>query len=229
VVDQFQDIKAFFDRKFESVDDPRLQLFNDMMVFMEAIASNDNDQADAAMQRITKSKSQGDLYNEVGRVTRILHDSIRGFKESIDPKIKQIATSEMPTAVDQLQLIIEATEDAANKTIGIVDKYLMSLDVLDDHIQALQAPPEVVEYFQHFRDDLERDMATILMTQSFQDLTGQTIKKVIRLVTDLESELVNMVATFGVKVEGGAVKQSEPVPDQVSQADVDDLLRDFGF
>jgi chemotaxis protein CheZ len=229
VVNQLQEIKDFFARKYEEVDDPRLLLFNDMMVFMEAIAQNDTERADAALQRITKSKNQGELYYEVGRVTRVLHDSIQGFKESIDPKLRQIATSEMPTAVDKLQLIIQATEDAANKTIGIVDKYLMSLDALDEHIRSLQASPEVMVYFWKFRDDLESDLATILMTQSFQDLTGQTIKKVIQLVTDLERELVNLVATFGVKVEGSALREHEPAPEQVSQADVDDLLRDFGF
>jgi chemotaxis protein CheZ len=229
VVDQFQEIKEFFDSKFEDADDPRLLLFNDMMVFMEAIANNNVERADEAVQRIANIKAKGDLYHEVGRVTRILHDSIRGFKESIDPKIREFATGEMPTAVDKLQLIIESTEDAANKTIGIVDKYLMNLDTLDKHIKSLEASPEVIQYFQQFRDELENDMATILMTQSFQDLTGQTIKKVIRLVTDLEGELVKLVATFGVKAEGGGAKQAEPAPDQVSQADVDDLLKEFGF
>lgn len=229
MVDHFKELKEFFDEKFEDPEDPRLLLFNDMMVFLEAIADNDIEQADEAVQRIANSKSKGDLYHEVGRVTRVLHDSIRGFQESIDPRIKEFATGEMPTAVDKLQLIIASTEDAANKTIEIVDKYLMRMDTLDKHIKSLDASSEAAQYLREFRDELENDMASILMTQSFQDLTGQTIKKVIRLVTDLEGELVKLVATFGVKAEKGGAKEAEPVPDQVSQADVDDLLKEFGF
>jgi chemotaxis protein CheZ len=71
-------------------------------------------------------------------------------------------------------------------------------------------------------------MTTILTTQSFQDLTGQTIKKVIQLVTDIETELVKLIATFGVKIEAGAAVPVAVV-EKVNQADVDDLLKEFGF
>jgi hypothetical protein len=39
---------------------------------------------------------------------------------------------------------------------------------------------------------------------------------------------VKLIATFGVKVEDG--RKSEAVtPEKVSQTDVDDLLKEFGF
>lgn len=229
MVDHFQELRDFFDHRFEDSDDPRMLLLNDMMVFMEAIANGKHEQADAAAHRIAKSQGKGDLYLEVGRVTRILHDSIRGFQDAIDPKIKDMATGEMPSAVDKLQLIIASTEDAATKTIEIVDKYLERMDTLDKHIKALDPASDAAQFLYQFRDELETDLSTILMAQSFQDLTGQTIKKVIRLVSDLEGELVKMVATFGVKVDGSAETPVPEVQDQVSQADVDDLLKEFGF
>lgn len=231
MVDHFKELRDFFDHRFEDSDDPRLLLLSDMMVFMEAIADSNFEQADAAVQRITKSPGKGDLYLEVGRVTRILHDSIRGFQDAIDPKIKDMATGDMPSAVDKLQLIIASTEDAANKTIEIVDKYLDRMDTLDKHLKALDPASDAAQFLWQFRDELEADLSTVLMAQSFQDLTGQTIKKVIRLVSDLEGELVKMVATFGVKADSGtgAAAQAEEAQDQVSQADVDDLLKEFGF
>ena len=61
----------------------------------------------------------------------------------------------------------------------------------------------------------------ILTTQSFQDLTGQTIKKVIALVGDLEAELVRLIATFGVTIDPEAASKV-PKAEQVSQSDVDD-------
>jgi chemotaxis protein CheZ len=198
-----------------------------MVEFMEGIATHDYAKADAAIQRIIK-ESQGDLFKEVGKMTRKLHDSLRNFKDALDPRLKDMATTDMPNAVDRLQFVITKTEEAANKTMGIVEKYILTLDTLADHIRKVQDPPESAQYLKKFKSDLEDDMTTILTTQSFQDLTGQTIKKVIQLVTDIETELVKLIATFGVKIEAGAAVPVAVV-EKVNQADVDDLLKEFGF
>ena len=207
--------------------DPRYALFDEMVVFMNAIAVQDYEKADNAIQCILK-RGQNDLFQEVGKVTRKLHDSIRSFKEALDPKLKDMAVTEMPNAVDQLNVVIERTEAAANKTMGIVEKYILIMDELAAHIRNLNEPEESVKYLKTFKAGLEDDLTEILTTQSFQDLTGQTIKKVIKLVGDIEVELVKLITTFGVKPELGAVENIE-APEKVSQEDVNELLKDFGF
>jgi len=134
----------------------------------------------------------------------------------------------MPNAVDRLQYVISKTEEAANKTMGIVEKYLLKMDDISAHLRKLDGPEESISFLRTFKNGLEDDLTEILTTQSFQDLTGQTIKKVIKLVGEIESELVRLIATFGVKVEAGAAAEV-PVAEQVSQSGVDDLLKDFGF
>jgi chemotaxis protein CheZ len=227
-VEQTHNAKQFFDKKISDANDPRLMLFNDMVAFMDAISINDHEKADAAIQRIARESREG-LYQEVGKVTRKLHDSIRNFKESIDPKIKALATSDMPNAVDKLQFVIAETENAANKTMGIVEKHMLGLDTLGDHIKKIEQPAESVRYLSSFKNELEDDLVTILTTQQFQDLTGQTIKKVITLVGEIEGELVKLVTTFGdVKPESGTATPTE-TSETVSQSDVDDLLKELGF
>ncbi len=221
------DAKNFFERRGIDTTDPRYALFDEMVGFMNAIASEDYEKADSAIQSIMK-KGQNDLFQEVGKVTRKLHDTIRSFKEALDPKLKDMAATDMPNAVDQLQFVIEKTEDAANRTMGIVEKYILTMDDLGTHIRKLQGPEESVEYLKAFKSGIEDDLTEILTTQSFQDLTGQTIKKVIKLVGDIEEELVKLVATFGVKIEPG-LKEAAASPEKVSQEDVNDLLKDFGF
>ncbi|HEX8947769.1 MAG TPA: protein phosphatase CheZ, partial [Dissulfurispiraceae bacterium] len=124
--------------------------------------------------------------------------------------------------------VIEKTEEAANKTMGIVEKYTLSMDDLATHIRNIKEPAESLNYLKSFKNSLEDDLTEILTTQSFQDLTGQTIKKVIKLVGDIEEELVRLIATFGVKIDTGT-RADLAQPEQVSQAGVDDLLKDFGF
>lgn len=227
VVKEVMDAKDFFQKKGISSTDPRYALFDDIVNFMNAIATQDYEKADSAIQNIM-SKGQSDLFKEVGRVTRKLHDAIRSFKEAIDPRLKDMAVTEMPSAIDKLQFVIDKTEEAANKTMGIIEKYILSMDDLASHIRNLREPEESVSYLKDFKNRLEDDLTEILTAQSFQDITGQTIKKVIKLVGDIEEELVKLIATFGVKIEER--KKAEVIaPEKVSQEDVDDLLKEFGF
>ncbi len=217
----------FLTRQGIDTADPRYALFDEMVGFMNAIAVQDYEKADSAIQGILK-KGQNDLYREVGKVTRKLHDSIRSFKEALDPKLRDMAVTEMPNAVDQLNAVIERTEAAANKTMGIVEKYILIMDGLGSHIRNLKEPEESVKYLKTFKAGLEDDLTEILTTQSFQDLTGQSIKKVIKLVGDIEDELVKLITTFGVKPE---LRLSDKInaPEKVSQEDVNELLKDLGF
>lgn len=227
VVKEVMDAKDFFEKRGISSNDPRYALFDDMVNFMNAIAVQDYEKADEAIQKIM-SKGQSDLFKEVGKVTRKLHNAIKSFKEAIDPRLKDMAMTDMPSAIDRLQFVIDKTEDAANKTMGVVEKYILGMDDLAAHIRNFKEPEESVTYLKYFKNSLEDDLTEILTAQSFQDITGQTIKKVIKLVGDVEDELVKLIATFGVKLEEGR-KVEAVVPDKVSQEDVDDLLKEFGF
>ena len=82
----------------------------------------------------------------------------------------------------------------------------------------------------------------ILMAQGFQDITGQIIKRVIDLVHDLESSMVELIRISGGK--GGEPKHTHElelpgpmvpgIDDKAgdvaaNQDDVDDLLSSLGF
>jgi chemotaxis protein CheZ len=227
IVKEVLQAKDFFKEKGLGMNDPKHAIFDDIVSFMDAVAAQDYEKADKAIQSII-SKGQSDLFKEVGKVTRKLHDSLRSFKEAIDPKLRDIAVSEMPCAIDRLQFVIDKTEEAANKTMGIIEKYILSMDEVASHIRNLNGPEDSVSYLKRFKNQLEDDLTDILTAQSFQDITGQTIKKVIELVGDLENELVKMITTFGVKIDES--KKLETVAsEKVSQEDVDDLLKEFGF
>jgi len=224
---EIHDARVFFEKKGIDANDPRHVMFDDIFTFMNAIANNDYEKADSAIQNIMK-KGQGDLYKEVGKVTRKLHESIKGFKDAIGTKLKGIATNDMPSAVDRLHFVIEKTEEAVNKTMGIVENHILKMDDVASHIRNIRGPQESADYLKSFMDSLEDDLTKILTTQSFQDLTSQMIKKVIKLVGEIEEELVRLITTFGVKIDQGTNAEM-PEVNVVSQAGVDDLLKEFGF
>lgn len=227
LVKEVVDAKQFFQKQGISADDPKYQIVEKLTSFMDAVNNHDYEKADSMIQEILKS-GQSDLFKEVGRITRKLHDSIRSFKEALDPKLKDMAITEMPNAVDKLQFVITKTEEAANKTMEIVETHILSMDELAGHIRNLQGPDESVAYLKEFKNRFEDNLTEILTTQSFQDITGQTIKKVIKLVGDIEEELVKMITTFGFKMDS-ASKGAQGEAEKVSQEDVDDLLKELGF
>jgi chemotaxis signal transduction protein/chemotaxis regulatin CheY-phosphate phosphatase CheZ len=225
-VKELRDLKTYVEKAAAS-DVKHREFFEDIVKFLTAVAEHDYDTADLSIQKIVKN-GQGDLFKEVGKITRKLHDSIKSFKEAIDPRIKDMTRTEIPNAVDKLQYVIDKTEEAANKTMSVVEKYILRMDDLAAHIRKVQGPPETVAFLKEFKNGLEDDLTEILTTQSFQDLTGQTIKKVISLVHDLEEELVRLVSIYGLKIESG-VKEPVMAAEKVSQTDVDNLLKDLGF
>jgi chemotaxis protein CheZ len=194
--------------------------------FINALAECDYDRADRVIQNMIK-KGQDELFSEIGKITRKLHDTIKSFKQAIDPKIKEVAMREIPSTIESLEFVIEKSEEAANKTMSIVEKYILGMDDLDTHIKRLSGPEVSVEYLKNFKNNLEDDLIEVLTTQSFQDITGQLIKKVIKLIGDIEEELVRLIKNFGERVEVGY--RTEATSQKITQADVDELLREFGF
>lgn len=99
---------------------------------------------------------------------------------------------------------------------------------------------------------LNKHLSDILLAQDYQDLTGQVIQKVAKMITDVEAQLVNLVAMAGHvdRITGIEHEQSEPENTEevdpnkgegpqinaeekedvaASQDDVDDLLSSLGF
>lgn len=242
-IKELHNAKEFFSNKLEA-GDPKNRLFDQMLNFMNALASQEYQKVDTIIDQLVKD-SDSDLFNEVGKITRKLHDSLEDFKGSLDNGLQRLTKDDVPNAIDKLQFVITKTEDAANRTMGIVERYFEESDDFSKYVNSIKDHDEAVAYLRTFKDSLDNDMTSILTAQQFQDITGQTIKKVIHLVNHVEEELLSLITKFGMPVAGNADKRSEkgdattdsalspefcvdPV-EKVSQSDVEGLLNDFGF
>lgn len=178
------------------------------------------------------------LYNEVGTLTRDLHEAIRSFAE--DPRLRDIADIEIPDASDRLRYIIKMTDKAANRTLDAVDactplvqKLTQSIDNLMpvwdrlmhgriDRFEFVALCHQIDEMLNDTKgnvDVLSSQLNEILMAQDYQDLTGQMIQKVIALVTEVENELVKFLVSFS-RIEGinpQLRSQSEQLLDEAKQ------------
>ncbi|WP_163935786.1 protein phosphatase CheZ [Paraferrimonas sp. SM1919] len=201
-----------------------------------------------------------DLFVEVGKLTRQLHDALQNFH--IDNRLIELTSNDLPDAEERLSYVMRMTEQAANKTMDAVEESLPLADNIHSGLQQIlpswQNLMDKNIQLDEFKklcfslDDLLKSSSTdsaqirnllneVLMAQDFQDLTGQTITRVIDLVKEVELSLVGMLKVFGnqVKVkqvitdniaaEGPIVNPAMRGDVVNSQNDVDDLLSSLGF
>lgn len=201
------------------------------------------------------------LFQEVGRLTRELHDSINGFV--MDAQLANIAEHEMPNAAERLRYVIATTEQAANTTLTAVEDSLPLADSLrtdarhladqwarfnsrqlsvDDFRELSAELSRFLTVTEGNTEELHAKLSEVLLAQGYQDITGQIIRKVIDLVNDVESKLVELIKLSGApkdsKTEKGGrdISAQGPVVPGVDkgdvvngQDDVDDLLSSLGF
>ncbi len=71
---------------------------------------------------------------------------------------------------------------------------------------------------------------SIIESLSFQDLSGQTIYRIVRLLTDFQVQLLAMVVSFGSKIKAKETKAeiSPEESERMAQAEVDKVLDTLG-
>jgi len=202
-----------------------------LVVYLEA---GDNASANALFEAASM-KENVELFAEVGKLTRQLHDALNNFQ--IDARIKNLATDDIPDAQTRLTYVIEETEKAANTTMDAVEASMPIAELLASRIdnvmpewkKLMTRQIEVGEFKVLCKDldELLEDGASqsakltqllteVLMAQGYQDLTGQVIRRVIDLVKEVEESLVNMLTMFG---ERDGSEQTKPLSPEADKAE----------
>lgn len=238
--------------------DGRLDLAKRLVTALE----NGNELDTNSLLDEISNKREVDIFHEVGRITRQLHDTMRGM--GIDGEhLADITKNDIPDAKERLQYVITMTEQAANQTLNVVEQLLPVSKDLNEQSGRLSEKwerfldkempyeefkgmtAEITSHFQASKGSLlqvQEGLNDILMAQGFQDITGQIINKVINLVQDVESSMVELVRISGTKSSDSKIDNKTVLPGPVvpgvddkagdvanSQDDVDDLLSSLGF
>src|SRR6056300_632470 len=90
--------------------------------FHEAVEKGDMQTASSILQNIN-SERDSILYNEVGKLTRELHNAIVNFNIDTGSAIlSDQQKSEMADAQDNLSYVIKLTQQSADKTMDMVEE-----------------------------------------------------------------------------------------------------------
>jgi chemotaxis protein CheZ len=175
----------------------------------------EHDSANQLVQQLAVPGSS-ELFAEVGKLTRQLHDSLKNFQ--IDPSLNNLLEEDIPDAKKRLNHVIDMTEQAANRTMDAVESCLPIADKISQQLTTIEPQWQKLmqrqmqlgefkalchsldRFFQQASGDstaLNALLTDVLMAQDYQDLTGQILRRVIELVREVEESLIGLLTAFG--------------------------------
>ena len=199
------------------------------------------------------------MFQEIGRLTRELHNTLNSFQN--DARLAALTECDIPDAKERLNYVLSMTDQAARRTLTAVEESVPLNETIGQRASALQQewerftrrqmePAEfralshrLNEFLTVTKDDTSKihtRLMDVLMAQEYQDLTGQVIHRVIRLVQDVEDSLVGLIkfssntgtansADGKDALEGPQINPSARSDVVSNQDEVDDLLSSLGF
>lgn len=200
-----------------------------------------------------------ELFTELRDLTQNLQVALERFR--LDSRLADFAEKDMPDARERLRHVLKMTDEAAHRTLDLVEQSSPPAERTSRAAQALAAPwkrfrarrielrefhtmlKRMDAFLPAARADAElirRNLGEVLLTQGYQDLTGQIIRGVIALVRELESALAELARLSGTVREAAPERPGEathgPVIPGVTegevasgQQDVDALLSGLGM
>jgi chemotaxis protein CheZ len=208
-------------------DDARNKLVEEAEALILSLQNHDDDATLQHLSNISHFRDNN-LYQEVGTLTRELHSALKSFQQDIDSSGKT-HDHEISEARDRLDYVIDLCEDAANKTMDGIEAALPHSEHIRDEAKKYHeqwckfesremSADEFRNLYKSMMDflatvdqhssDISSNLNDVLLAQEYQDLTGQIIKRVITLVTEVEARLVQLIRVAS-EAENLMVKEAD--------------------
>ncbi|MBI5235778.1 MAG: protein phosphatase CheZ [Deltaproteobacteria bacterium] len=178
-------------------------------------------------------------------------DKTRNGLDSIESTVK-LSTEKFPEASRQIDLVAGELENAANNIITLLESMMLEqertqylIKSLSEWISSVSADnkdkaSDAIGQLGAINIKLKKDLMEIFSNLSFQDLTGQKLRKVMTSLSSVETRLLELALTFDIVGDKGKVhkakkdmldvlsdaKKEEPM--KLNQEVVDKILRELG-
>jgi chemotaxis protein CheZ len=117
-----------------------------------------------------------------------------------------LAEGEIPDASDQLDAVVQATEQATHRIMDSCEAVEHQHQALRGRLLDLEQPldPDIMASVDDLLNDANTHLTNIFEACNFQDLTGQRIQKIVGTLRNIEQQVLRMVILFGLKQRGEA-------------------------
>ncbi|TKW60694.1 MAG: protein phosphatase CheZ [Blastochloris viridis] len=148
-------------------------------------------------QQGDKSGNNERLYQELGELAKFINNA---KKELQDVKGSAIAEEHLPNATNQLDAIVQMTEQATGRIMDECDRLTMFHNDLRERLIAMDPPldPDALAGVDDAINQAAASITHIFEACNFQDITGQRVQKVVRALQEIERQVLRMVVVFGL-------------------------------
>ncbi len=228
----------------------------------DALAAGDEALFLAELDTLVQRR-EAELFGELRKLTTDLQSALERFR--IDSRLVDLAEKEVPNAKHRLDHVLKLTDEAAHRTMDLVEqsgplaertakqagtiieswRRFRTREIQVGEFQHLVlSMDEFLDAARHDMDQVRGNLAEVMMTQGYQDLSGQIIRGVMKLVGELETALVELVR---LSKSAGAAGAKRPLSEETrrgfgpvvpginngpavsGQQDVDSLLAGLGM
>ncbi len=196
------------------------------------------------------------LYQELGNLARFI---VETQKEVGRINLTGITREDIPETSDQLEGILEATEEATDHILSATEKLLEMTDRWEAFCERIKphVPKDEWELTpgrtpEKLLGEMREEMMKTLSACNFQDLTGQRIQKIVALIRKIEEKIMDLIVRYEQTQEsdrpdsalnerrkrkenvtsgkaGSPLKGPQRKSEAFAQEDIDSLLSDLGF
>jgi chemotaxis protein CheZ len=228
-----------------------------------ALAAGDEERFVQQLDALVAQRERS-LFGELRKLTGDLQSALERFR--VDSRLLDLAEKEVPDARLRLDHVLKLTDEAAHRTMDLVEqsgplaertareaaeiiapwkRFRARTIDLTEFRQMLQRMDVFLEAARTDMDKVRGNLSEVLLAQGYQDLSGQIIRGVMKLVAELELALVDLVRLS--KSGAAAPPAGKPLSDETrrgfgpavpgidrgpavsGQQDVDALLSGLGM
>lgn len=117
-----------------------------------------------------------------------------------DARLRDLTERQVPDARQRLTHVLKLTDEAAHRTMDLVEQSCPLVDAVGNEAARLVSLPNLaLAVTQHLETTtghmklVRGKLTDVLLTQGYQDLSGQIIRSVIKLVEELELALNSLI------------------------------------
>lgn len=184
--------------------------------------------------------SENELHVRVTQLTEEFHTRLSGFRNTLSSDQITMTTTNIPDAAKKLEYVLSATNDATHKLFSMIEVLEGLLNSMEKRSNSLTSEivngneetrkakvAEYAEFRKEWLSEARAILSEMVIGQEHQDLCGQALSKVLKMVKELETNLIALIKQFGID----APPNTGLTPDEtkVAQDGVDDLLKQLGF
>ena len=212
---------------------------------VRAIEAGDERAENDAANAIARRQSLH-LHEQLQRIAGELRETLCNLDAA--EELARIAHRELPDTQVRLNQVISLTEEAAHSTLSAVEASMPLADGISEAVERYRAEHSLprgprgkalgalLDGVAASAVELRRRLSDVMMAQSFQDITGQIIRRVAGLVADLEAVIAKGQAgasAGSARRRSANAGEGPALPNRregvvAGQQDVDELLSELG-